>query len=166
VPDCCILIVTSTYIFECGIIGICSLIRNGKLLVGNVGDCRALLLSGGKPIQMSIDQKPTNPDEIKRIASLGGIITNNLGVARVNGVLAVSRAFGNRKLRKVIRPDIEMMQRELTRDDDFLIMASDGLWDVLRNKDVCDICYSLGKKHEHFNFDKIPLVFRKGWLEY
>mmetsp|Transcript_26587 Transcript_26587/g.25453 ORF Transcript_26587/g.25453 Transcript_26587/m.25453 type:complete len:779 (-) Transcript_26587:524-2860(-) len=132
-----------------GSTGICSLIRNGKLLVGNVGDCRALLLSGGKPIQMSIDQKPTNPDEIKRIASLGGVITNNLGVARVNGVLAVSRAFGNRKLRKVIRPDIEMMQRELTRDDDFLVMASDGLWDVLRNKDVCDICYSLAPSQRH-----------------
>jgi serine/threonine protein phosphatase PrpC len=130
-----------------GSTGICSLMRNGKLLVGNVGDCRALLLSAGKPIQMSIDQKPTNVDEIKRIASLGGTITNNLGVARVNGVLAVSRAFGNRKLRKVIRPDIEMMQRELTREDDFLVMASDGLWDVLRNKDVCDLCYSMANTH-------------------
>ena len=130
-----------------GSTGICSIIRNGKLLVGNVGDCRSLLLSAGKPIQMSIDQKPTNPDEVKRIISLGGTITNNLGVARVNGVLAVSRAFGNRKLRKVIRPDIEMMQRDLTREDDFLIMASDGLWDVLRNKDVCDIAYSLAASH-------------------
>ena len=126
-----------------GSTGITSLIRNNKLLVGNVGDCRALLLSNGKSIQMSIDQKPTNPEEMKRIASLGGIITNNLGVARVNGVLAISRAFGNRKLRKVIRPDIEMMQRELTKDDDYLIMASDGLWDVLRNRDVCDTCYSI-----------------------
>jgi hypothetical protein len=49
----------------------------------------------------------------------------------------------------VIRPDIEMMQRELTRDDDFLVMASDGLWDVLRNKDVCDICYSLAGSQRH-----------------
>jgi serine/threonine protein phosphatase PrpC len=130
-----------------GSTGICSIIRNDKLLVGNVGDCRSLLLSAGKPIQMSIDQKPTNPEEVKRIISLGGTITNNLGVARVNGVLAVSRAFGNRKLRKVIRPDIEMMQRDLSRDDDFLIMASDGLWDVLRNKDVCDISYSLSASH-------------------
>ena len=130
-----------------GSTGITALLRNGKLLVGNVGDCRALLLSAGKTIQMSIDQKPTNPDEQRRIASLGGVITNNLGVTRVNGVLAVSRAFGNRKLRKVIRPDVEMMQRELTRDDDFLVMASDGLWDVLRNKDVCDMCYGLAATH-------------------
>ena len=130
-----------------GSTGITALLRNGKLLVGNVGDCRALLLSAGKTIQMSIDQKPTNPEEQRRIASLGGVITNNLGVTRVNGVLAVSRAFGNRKLRKVIRPDVEMMQRELTREDDFLVMASDGLWDVLRNKDVCDMCYGLAATH-------------------
>lgn len=36
-----------------------------------------------------------------------------------------------------------MTQRELTKDDDFLVMASDGLWDVLRNKDVCDTCYAM-----------------------
>jgi serine/threonine protein phosphatase PrpC len=130
-----------------GSTGLCSVIRNGKLLVGNVGDCRCLLLSSGKVIQMSVDQKPTNTDEMKRIISLGGNITNNLGVARVNGVLAVSRAFGNRRLRKVIRPDIEMMQRDLTREDHFLVIASDGLWDVLRNKDVCDICYTLSQSH-------------------
>lgn len=130
-----------------GSTGLCTIIRNGKLLVGNVGDCRCLLLSSGKAIQMSVDQKPTNPDEIKRIISLGGTITNNLGIARVNGVLAVSRAFGNRKLRKVIRPDIEMIQRDLTREDHFLVIASDGLWDVLRNKDVCDICYTLSQSH-------------------
>lgn len=130
-----------------GSTGLCSVIRNGKLLVGNVGDCRCLLLSSGKAIQMSVDQKPTNTDEMKRIISLGGNITNNMGVARVNGVLAVSRAFGNRRLRKVIRPDIEMMQRDLTREDHFLVIASDGLWDVLRNKDVCDICYTLSQSH-------------------
>lgn len=130
-----------------GSTGLCSVIRNGKLLVGNVGDCRCLLLSSGKAIQMSVDQKPTNTDEMKRIISLGGNITNNMGVARVNGVLAVSRAFGNRRLRKVIRPDIEMIQRDLTREDHFLVIASDGLWDVLRNKDVCDICYTLSQSH-------------------
>ena len=40
---------------------------------------------------------------------------HSMGVARVNGVLAVSRAFGNRTLRSVIRPDAEMIQRDLCR---------------------------------------------------
>lgn len=125
-----------------GSTGICAVVRDSKVLVANVGDCRCLIISGGRPIQMSIDQKPTNPEEQKRIVALGGQVVYCMGVARVNRVLAVSRAFGNRTLRTVIRPDAEMMQRELTKDDDFIVMASDGLWDVLKNKDVCDMCYS------------------------
>lgn len=125
-----------------GSTGITAVVRDSKVLVANVGDCRALIISGGRPIQMSIDQKPTNPEEQKRITALGGTVVYCMGVARVNRVLAVSRAFGNRTLRSVIRPDAEMMQRELTKDDDYLVMASDGLWDVLKNKDVCDVCYS------------------------
>lgn len=125
-----------------GSTGIVSLIRDNKLVVSNVGDCRALIITAGRPVQMSIDQKPTSIEEQKRINQLGGTVVNCMGVARVNGVLAVSRAFGNRTLRTVIRPDAEIMQRDLTKDDDFLVMASDGLWDVLRNKDVNDICYA------------------------
>lgn len=125
-----------------GSTGICAVVRDSKVLVANVGDCRCLIISGGRPIQMSIDQKPTNPEEQKRIVALGGQVVYCMGVARVNRVLAVSRAFGNRTLRTVIRPDAEMMQRELTKDDDYIVMASDGLWDVLKNKDVCDMCYS------------------------
>lgn len=125
-----------------GSTGIVAIVRDRKVLVANVGDCRCLIVSGGRAIQMSIDQKPTNPEEQKRIAALGGTVVYCMGVARVNRVLAVSRAFGNRTLRQVIRPDAEMMQRELTKDDDYLVMASDGLWDVMKNKDVCDYCYS------------------------
>lgn len=125
-----------------GSTGITSILRDGKLTVANVGDCRALIISSGKAVQMSVDQKPTQPEEQKRIAQLGGVVLNCMGVARVNGVLAVSRAFGNRMIKSVIRPDAEITTRELTRDDEFLVMASDGMWDVLRNKDVSDIVNS------------------------
>ena len=110
-----------------GSTGICAVIRDCKLTVSNVGDCRCLVISGSRAIQMSIDQKPTSIDEQRRINQLGGTVLNCMGVARVNGVLAVSRAFGNRTLRTVIRPDAELTQWELTKDDGFLVMASDGL---------------------------------------
>lgn len=129
-----------------GSTGIAATIRHGKLTVANVGDCRAVLLSGGKPIQISKDQKPTDVNEQKRIASFGGSVVYCMGVARVNGVLAVSRAFGNRSLRSVIRPDAEVTTRDLQKDDDYLVIASDGLWDILRNKDVCDLCYAQGRQ--------------------
>ena len=131
-----------------GSTGICVVLRAGKLVVANVGDCRAVLLSGGKVAQLSKDQKPTDPQEQKRIASLGGSVVYCMGVARVNGVLAVSRAFGNRSLRSVIRPDAELSSRDLQKDDDYLVIASDGLWDMLRNKDVCDIAYAQASRGE------------------
>ena len=81
-------------------------------------------------------------EEQRRIAKLGGSIVNCMGVSRVNGVLAVARAFGNRNLRHVIRPDPEITQRIMCMADEYLVIASDGLWDVLSNKDVSDFCNS------------------------
>lgn len=82
------------------------------------------------------------------------------------GVLAVSRAFGNRTLKSVIRPDIEMIQRELSREDDFLVLASDGLWDVLRNKDVCDACYSMASSgSQHIAEELVNLALSRGSMD-
>jgi protein phosphatase 1L len=150
-----------------GSTGLCALIRDNKILVANAGDCRALLVSSGRPIPLSNDHKPTSPDEQKRIAALGGSIVYCMGVARVNRVLAVSRAFGNRTLRSVIRPDAELMQRELVEGDDFLVMASDGLWDVLKNKDVCDVCYSpfLQRKPQQIADELVHLALARGSMD-
>lgn len=57
-----------------GSTGICAILRDNKVLVANVGDCRALIISGGRPIPLSSDQKPTNPEEMKRIQALGGTV--------------------------------------------------------------------------------------------
>jgi len=69
-----------------------------------------------------------------------------MGVARVNGVLAVARAFGNRMLRDVIRPDAEVIQKTLRPEDHFLLLASDGLFDVVSNAEVCQMCYKLANQ--------------------
>jgi len=150
-----------------GSTGICAIIRDNKILVANAGDCRCLLISNGRPIQLSNDHKPTSPDEQKRINALGGQVVYCMGVARVNRVLAVSRAFGNRTLRTVIRPDAELMQRELADGDDFLVIASDGLWDVLKNKDVSDVCYSpfLQRKSQAIADELVQLAMNKGSMD-
>jgi protein phosphatase 1L len=150
-----------------GSTGNVAVIRDNKLTVANVGDCRAILITNGKALALSNDHKPTNPDEQKRIASLGGQVVYCMGIARVNRVLAVSRAFGNRTLKQVIRPDAELMQRELSPGDDFLVMASDGLWDVLRNKDVCDVCYSayLQRKPQAIADELVHMALARGSMD-
>jgi hypothetical protein len=52
-------------------------------------------------------------------------------VARVNGQLAVSRAFGDKNLKSHLRSDPDIQYADINLDTDFLILASDGLWKVI-----------------------------------
>jgi len=126
-----------------GSTGCAAVLRGMGITLANVGDCRAVLVKHGNCRQLTTDHKPTDPEEQKRIASLGGTVVYCMGVARVQGILAVSRAFGNRSIKHVIRPDPDIFNIKLSPDDDYLVQASDGLWDVLRNRDVLDICYNM-----------------------
>ena len=65
--------------------------RYGKLIVANVGDSRAVLSRGGVAFSLSKDQTATREDEQARIEAAGGWVNKG----RLNGVLAVSRAFGD-----------------------------------------------------------------------
>lgn len=62
-----------------------------KLIIGNIGDSRCLLLRDGGMQSLTVDHKPTNESESKRIVSAGGHVSNG----RVDGVLAISRALGD-----------------------------------------------------------------------
>lgn len=115
------------------------LIVNKTLYVGNVGDSRAVLCSsGGRAIDMSHDHKPAREDEKARIEKLGGKVIH-YGTWRVQGVLAVSRAFGDRRLKAYVSAEPELKTRALQDGDDFLILASDGVWDVLTSQEAVDI---------------------------
>eukprot|EP00602_Paraphysomonas_sp_CaronLab_P002170 CAMPEP_0185027812 /NCGR_PEP_ID=MMETSP1103-20130426/13044_1 /TAXON_ID=36769 /ORGANISM="Paraphysomonas bandaiensis, Strain Caron Lab Isolate" /LENGTH=635 /DNA_ID=CAMNT_0027561947 /DNA_START=194 /DNA_END=2101 /DNA_ORIENTATION=- len=128
-----------------GSTAVCVVLRGLTMTISNVGDSRACLITARKGITLTEDHKPSSPTEHRRIASFGGTVTYNTGIARVAGVLAVSRAFGNYGIRSLIRADPDITQRELTPDDDFLILASDGLWDVFRANEVAEVCYTLQK---------------------
>uniref|UniRef100_A0A7I4BN82 protein-serine/threonine phosphatase n=1 Tax=Physcomitrium patens TaxID=3218 RepID=A0A7I4BN82_PHYPA len=59
-----------------------------------------------------------------------------IGTWRVGGVLAVSRAFGDRLLKKYVVAEPEIQDQLITSDVEFLVLASDGLWDVVSNQDA------------------------------
>ncbi|XP_060211971.1 probable protein phosphatase 2C 6 [Lycium barbarum] len=77
----------------------------------------------------------TREDELLRIEEQGGKIINWNG-ARVFGVLAMSRAIGDRYLRPWIIPVPEITFTTRSDEDECLILASDGLWDVMSNDEV------------------------------
>ncbi|XP_020245011.1 probable protein phosphatase 2C 49 [Asparagus officinalis] len=109
-----------------------------RLMVANCGDSRAVLSRAGVAIPMSFDHKPDRPNEMARIRSAGGWVLY-LNGARVCGILAMSRALGDMSLKPVVisEPEIRIMDRN--PKDECLVIASDGLWDVMSNATACNL---------------------------
>ncbi|TYH98083.1 hypothetical protein ES332_A12G285400v1 [Gossypium tomentosum] len=124
-----------------GSTAVVAVVGNGKVVVANCGDSRAVLSRGGVAVALSFDHKPERPDELERVEAAGGRVINWNG-HRVLGVLATSRSIvhagdGYLKPFVICKPEVNI--RELTDGDEFLILASDGLWDVVSNKVACQV---------------------------
>ncbi|KAJ6698090.1 PROTEIN PHOSPHATASE 2C 72-RELATED [Salix purpurea] len=130
-------------------------VRQGEdLVIANLGDSRAVLgrtndQKGIMPVQLTTDLKPGVPSEAKRIRKCNGRVLALKEEPHVNRVwlphedspgLAMSRAFGDFLLKKhgiIALPDISY--HRVTSEDQFVVLASDGVWDVLSNKEVVSI---------------------------
>ncbi|KAK9014115.1 hypothetical protein V6N11_005284 [Hibiscus sabdariffa] len=106
-----------------------------QIIAANCGDSRAVLCRGTQTIPLTVDHKPDREDELERITSSGGRILN-WGCLRPEGILSMSRAIGDHDLKPwvISVPEFTFMTR--TDEDECLILASDGLWDVLSNEEV------------------------------
>uniref|UniRef100_K3W6T4 PPM-type phosphatase domain-containing protein n=1 Tax=Globisporangium ultimum (strain ATCC 200006 / CBS 805.95 / DAOM BR144) TaxID=431595 RepID=K3W6T4_GLOUD len=121
----------------------------------NLGDCRAVLCRGSHGIPLSTDHKPDRPDERQRIQRKGGFVGTFAGISRVYSAtgaglsveqqarvatyLAVSRAFGDRPLKEptpLVSCEPEVKRFTVEQDDLFIVLACDGIWDVMSNQDA------------------------------
>lgn len=111
------------------------------IVCANAGDSRCVMGVDSVAKPLSFDHKPNNDGELKRIQAAGGIVTWN----RVDGDLAVSRALGDfvykgnldlppQEQKVSCLPDITVHER--TEKDDILLLACDGLWDVMSNEEA------------------------------
>ncbi|KAJ1443571.1 PPM-type phosphatase domain [Sesbania bispinosa] len=132
-----------------------TLIKQGRdLVIGNVGDSRAVLGTRDKDnslvaVQLTVDLKPNLPAEEERIRKCKGrvfALQDEPEVARVwlpnndSPGLAMARAFGDFCLKDFGLISVpEVTYRRLTEKDEFVVLATDGIWDVLSNKEVVDI---------------------------
>ncbi|KIJ62566.1 hypothetical protein HYDPIDRAFT_135638 [Hydnomerulius pinastri MD-312] len=119
------------------------LTHDKKIYVANAGDSRSVISVRGEVKPLSFDHKPTNDTERARIVGAGGYIE----YGRVNGNLALSRALGDFEFKKnyslvpqkqVITADPDITEHELTDEDEFLVLACDGIWDCLSSQQVVD----------------------------
>jgi serine/threonine protein phosphatase PrpC len=127
-----------------GCTAVCAMVRDGDLIVANAGDSRCVLSRSGQAVALTQDHKPMDPEEYDRIIKAGGFVADG----RVNGSLNLSRALGDLEYKqsKDLPPEAQMVTAfpEIRREklqpgaDEFLILACDGIWDVLTNQEAVD----------------------------
>merc|ERR1719487_3059820 len=110
--------------------------RHARVIyTAHLGDSRAVLCRSGIATRLTsmTDHKATDPLEAKRVIEAGGHIFND----RVNGMLAMTRALGDHMLKMPVLPnDVvsnipDITSTDLSPQDSFVIVACDGLWDVI-----------------------------------
>lgn len=144
----------------CAAVVVLVLQQRGLLLCANCGDARAVLSRGGLAVNLSLDHRPDRADELIRIVAAGGHVRSR----RVLGKLAVSRALGDRQYKRdwrqpeaeaaaarrgggvssgrrprslvIAEPEIRLLG--LAPQDEFLLVACDGLFDVFSSQEAVD----------------------------
>ncbi|KAJ4794063.1 Protein phosphatase 2C-like protein [Rhynchospora pubera] len=123
-----------------------AVIRNNQIIVGNAGDSRCVLSRNRQAIDMSKDHKPDLAVEKERILEAGGFVH----VGRVNGTLSLARAIGDMEFKHnkflsaekqivTCNPDINSI--DITDEDEFLILACDGIWDCMTSQQLVDFIH-------------------------
>ena len=132
-----------------------------RLICANVGDSRAIMVKGTKVIPLSIDQKPDDPEESKRIVENGGEISQFEEDGEKSGPfrvwkkgevypgIAMSRSIGDLIASTLgVIPEPKFIEDKLDKDTKFIVVASDGVWEFLDNNTVRDIVMPNNEKND------------------
>ncbi|KAH7443513.1 hypothetical protein KP509_02G038000 [Ceratopteris richardii] len=113
-------------------------VKDGRMVVANIGDCKAVLCRDSKAESLSTIHRASSQEERQRIEKLGGMVDCYNGTWRVQGTLAVTRSLGDANLKRWISAEPSTRAIRITHDCKFLILASDGLWDQMTDQEVVD----------------------------
>ena len=123
------------------------------LWFGNVGDSEAVISIAGRAERVTLPHRPSMPAEEKRIKAAGGFVKSG----RVMGMLAVSRAFGDVDSKPtrskdyanvfnadlvIAKPYVHSLNTANRVEGDnveFIILACDGLFDVVEYQESVDL---------------------------
>ncbi len=115
-----------------------------RLYTANVGDSRIVLYRKDGSIRLTYDHKASDILEMQRVEQAGGLIMKS----RVNGMLAVTRSLGDKFFDSLVIGNPFTTSVEITDDDHFLILACDGLWDIIEDQDACELIKDIKDPNE------------------
>ena len=109
------------------------------LYCANAGDARGVLCRAGKAVRLTYDHKGSDKQEAKRITDAGGFVMSG----RVNGVLNVTRSLGDSSMKEFVVGSPYTTETELSEQDEFLILACDGVSPLVSSFQSAWICTDL-----------------------
>ncbi|KAF4724520.1 hypothetical protein FOZ63_028415 [Perkinsus olseni] len=130
-----------------GSTAVVALVRNGVITVANCGDSRAVLCRNGRAVELSHDHKPESPSERRRIENAGGKVMSMGPCHRIDWGLNLSRALGDFVYKRAgelpaedqkVSPMPDVVTEEITDEDEFMVLACDGVFELLSSQDVVD----------------------------
>ncbi|CAM0953000.1 unnamed protein product [Alopecurus aequalis] len=130
----------------CGSTACVAILRNDQLVVANAGDSRCVISRKGQAHDLSRDHKPALATERERIYNAGGFVV----AGRVNGSLNLTRAIGDMELKtnedlpwdkQIVSAEPEVKTVTLSDDDEFMVLACDGIWDCMSSQEVVDFVH-------------------------
>lgn len=139
------------------------MVKGRHLYVAHVGDCRAVLSCGGAAAALTADHTCAREEERERIVPDSGYVSRGgSGVWRVQGSLAVSRAFGDGALKHWVIAEPAVTRVPLAAGCEFLVIASDGLWDKVSNQEAVD---GVARSREAACRELVDMARRRGSRE-
>ncbi|CAI5980417.1 unnamed protein product [Closterium sp. NIES-64] len=114
-----------------------TLVIGTDMYIANAGDCRAVVRQSGEVKALSRDHVASDPEERSRAEKAGGLVQWRVNTWRVGAAgIEVTRSLGDHDMKPAVTAEPEVTHHRLTEEDEFLVMASDGLWEKLSNEEV------------------------------
>eukprot|EP00966_Prymnesium_polylepis_P069859 1624430-Prymnesium_polylepis.2 len=118
-----------------------------RLVVANAGDSRAVLCRAGQALALSTDHTPSGDGERRRIEAAGSRVGDDgyMSTPRsFGGKLSVSRGLGDKEHKwsglpveaQAVTAEPELRELELRDSDAFVLLACDGVWDVMTSEEA------------------------------
>lgn len=128
-----------------GAVAVVAVIQGPSLTVANAGDSHAILVSPSRTELLTVDHRLANEGEFRRVAAAGARIRGPYACLPDGGGLMCTRSLGDRAYRDIgIVPDPDVRTRALAADDEWIISATDGVWDGLEPEAVGRIALAAG----------------------
>jgi len=122
--------------------------QGSRLICANVGDSRTLLIRKGKAVPLTRDHNPEDKQERDRLTVLNERLGEGIsapvtqdakGIWRVKGQLAITRTFGDFFVKRYCNAEPDVVEEKLSSDTEFILLASDGVWEVMANQEAVDV---------------------------